>query len=313
MKQCTTNGLAFGQVITTTRICVCLAWVSLISGCRDEYREDLDYSYGVEQTWSVDELLTGEMVQFETVFWEPEDSASLRKIIVENAIVSGRDVLEIGTGTGLISVLCLENGAKSVVATDINAAAVANAAYNAAMLCPDQTLDVRQVETGKPGAFSVIKPTEKFDLVISNPPWEDGVVTKPADHAFYDPGFQLMDTLLDGLPKHLKPGGRCLLAYGNVEAIRRLQAESAKRSYGFKILDDRTLDSLEGNFLPGMLVEIRPPATFQKVDGGQFVPAIESSATQPENGESGTASENEDSDNAKASPSLNRDADADAR
>ena len=298
----------------TTRICVYLSCVFLISGCRDQYREDLDYSYGVEQTWPVDELLTGEMVQFETVFWEADDSTSLRKMIVEDAIVSGRDVLEIGTGTGLISVLCLQNGAKSVVATDINAAAVANATYNAAMLCPDQTLDVRQVEAGQPGAFSVIKATEKFDLVISNPPWEDGVVTKPADHAFYDPGFQLIDTLLDGLPNHLNPGGRCLLAYGNAEAIKRLQTEAAKRSYGFKILDDRTLDSLEGNFLPGMLVEIRPPGTFQKVQGGQFVPATESSATQPGNGESGSASENEDSDNATASPRLNGDSDGkDAR
>ena len=296
MNQCTTNCLSFGQAMMTNRLWVGLACVFLISGCRDQYREDLDYSYGVEQAWSVDELLSGEIVQFETVFWEADDSTSLRKMIVNDAIVSGRDVLEIGTGTGLISVLCLQNGAKSVVATDINPASVANATYNAAMLCPDQALDVRQVETSNPAAFAVFNETEKFDLVISNPPWEDGVVVKPADHAFYDPGFQLMDTLLDGLPNHLKPGGRCLLAYSNVEAIKRLQLESAKRSYGFKILDDRNLDSLDANFLPGMLMEIRPPSTFKQVQGGQFVPTIKPATTKPENDEAGSASENEDSD-----------------
>ena len=297
MNQCMKNCLRLGNAIAPSLACVFLTGVFSMTGCREQYREDLDYSYGVEQTWPVEDLLSGEVVQFETVFWEADDSTSLRKMIVSDAIVSGRDVLEIGTGTGLISVLCLQNGAKSVVATDINPAAVANARYNAATLCPDQALDVRQVETSNPGAFVVIKKTEKFDLVISNLPWEDGVVVKPADHAFYDPDFQLMDTLLDGLPNHLKPGGRCLLAYGNVGAIKRLQTESEKRSYGFKILDDRNLDSLDENFLPGMLVEIRPPGTFQKVQGGQFVPSI-----KPKSDEPGGVSASEEPDSTTASP-----------
>ncbi|MAI69941.1 MAG: hypothetical protein CMM01_03415 [Rhodopirellula sp.] len=251
-------------------LAVCVwSWI----GCRDRYRQDLDYSYGVEQTWPIDEIPEGEFVQFESVFWEPDDTTSLRKLISGEAIVSGRDVLEIGTGTGLISVLCLVNSAKSVVATDINHAAVANAAYNAAMLCPDQTLDVRQVDRDSPGAFAVINADEKFDLVISNPPWEDGVVAKPGDHAFYDPGFRLMDTLLDGLPLHLKPGGRCLLAYGNVLAIRRLISESEKRGFSVKVLDDRDLASLSENFLPGMLLEIRPTPVWQNVQDGDLKPS----------------------------------------
>ena len=40
-----------------------------------------------------------------------------------------------------------------------------------------KSLDVRQVDADRPSAFAVIKAGEKFDLVISNPPWEDGVVT----------------------------------------------------------------------------------------------------------------------------------------
>lgn len=253
------------------------AWSSLFVvgsflgvGCREQYRDDLDYSYGVEQTWPIDEMTDGEFVQFESVFWEPDDTISLREMICKEAIASGRDVLEIGTGTGLISVLCLANSAKTVVATDVNPAAVANAAYNAAMLCPDKSLDVRQVDADRPNAFAVIKADEKFDLVISNPPWEDGVVTKPADHAFYDPEYRLMDTLLDGLPQHLKPGGRCLLAYGNVQVIKRLLSESEKRGFAVKVLDDRDLDSLAESFLPGMLLEIRTPSVSQKVHKGEF-------------------------------------------
>jgi tRNA1(Val) A37 N6-methylase TrmN6 len=233
-------------------------------GCRQSYREDLDYSYNVQQTWEMDDLNYGEIIQFESVFWEPDDTVSLRKKILDDRIAASRDVLEIGCGTGLISILCLQNDAKSVVATDINPAAVANTQYNVAMLAPDEKLDVRQVEVDSPSAFAVIKPGEKFDLIISNPPWEDGVVAKPGDHAFYDPGFELMDSLLDGLPQHLKPGGRCLLAYGHVPAIERLLEEAKKRQFEFKVLDDRELSSLEKDFLPGMLVEIRTPLNVNK-------------------------------------------------
>ncbi len=247
------------------------AWCS--AGCQKKYREDLDYSYNVQQTWTLDDLNFGEIVQFETVFWEPDDTVSLRKMIVDDRIAAGRHVLEIGTGTGLLSILCLQGDAKHIVATDINPAAVANAKYNAAILVPDQTLEVRQVSKESPDAYAVIEEEEQFDLIISNPPWEDGVVAKPADHAFYDPGFALMDSLLDGLPAHLKPGGRCLLAYGHVPAIHRLKTEAEKRNLEFKILDDRELDSLSTDFLPGMLVEIRTPLSSSKVINGKFAPA----------------------------------------
>jgi len=240
-------------------------------GCRREYREDLDYSYRVEQTWPMDELMSEqEVVQFESVFWEPDDTVSLRERIVEDRIAAGRNVLEIGTGTGLLSILCLQNDAKSVVATDINPAAVACAKYNAAILAPEQKIDVRLVPKSDPGAYSVLGKNEKFDLILSNPPWEDGSIDKPADHAFYDPNFALMDSLLDGLPQRLTPGGRCLLAYGHRPAIERLKQEAERRGYEFKILDDRELSTLEKDFLPGMLLEIRPAANTSVVSNGGF-------------------------------------------
>ncbi len=228
----------------------------LLAGCSRQ-REDLDYSYDVVQTWEVEGLRYGQIIQFDSVFWEPDDTVSLRKLIAEDTICAGRNVLEIGTGTGLIAILCAQNGADSVVATDINPAAVANARYNSAMLAEEMEIEVRSVSKKAPGAFAVIKDKERFDLIVSNPPWEDGKISKPADHAFYDPDFALMDSLLDGLPKHLKPGGRCLLAYGHVPAIQRLRVQAKKRGYTLKVLDERDVDSLSKDFLPGMLVEIR--------------------------------------------------------
>ena len=233
-----------------------------LTGCSSGYRSDLDYEFTVKQEWQLEDFNNRILVQFDSVFWEPDDSLSLRKMIVDDAICSGRDVLEIGTGTGLIAINCVLNGADKVIATDINLAAVANAKYNAAMLAEQMPIEVRTVSKSEPGAFAVIKPSEKFDLIISNPPWEDGAIKQPADHAFYDPSFELMDSLLNGLPKHLRPSGRCLMAYGHVPAIERLLRESERRGYAVKILDDRKLDDLQKDFLPGMLVEIRLPNQF---------------------------------------------------
>ncbi len=278
----------------------------VMPGCR-KYRDDLDYDHNVVQTWPLEELNYGEIVQFESVFWEPDDTVSLRKLIVDDAMVAGRDVLEIGTGTGIISILCLQEDANRVVATDINPAAVACATYNAAILVPDRELTVRKVPTDAPQAFSVVADTEMFDVIISNPPWEDGVITKPADHAYYDPGFVLMQSLLDGLPKHLKPGGRCLLAYGHVPAIKLLKSESEKRGYEFKILDDRDLDSLTKDFLPGMLVEVRLPLSARgKVNASDGVSA--NGSENPGQQENSGGSENE-SDEARVDRDSSDDAD----
>lgn len=236
---------------------ISLALVASVWGCQRPARTDVSYDYEVFQTVQVAELPEAQLVQFDSVFWDPDDTISLRKLIHQDNIADGRSVLEIGTGTGLLSLVCLQSGAKSVVATDINPAAAANAKYNAAMLELDSNFDVRLVDPIEPSAYSVIESDERFDLILSNPPWEDGKVQRPAEHAFYDPEFALMDSVLIDLPLHLSPGGRCLLAYGHVPAITRLLTKAEELGLQSKILDDRKLEDLPKDFLPGMLIEVR--------------------------------------------------------
>lgn len=126
----------------------------------------------------------------------------------------GKSVLEIGTGTGIISVYAARLGAKRVVATDISETALKNAAENAKRFDVESVIETRLVPPSDMSAYSVIKPNEAFDIIISNPPYsldleaeKNTAVTDRGDLGF---------SIVRGLEKHLEPGGRALLFYGSL-------------------------------------------------------------------------------------------------
>ena len=206
--------------------------------------------------WAAVEGLPEEIALFNHVFWEPNDTLSLRQLLRTTDLVKGRSVLEIGTGTGIVALCCAQAGAAKVIATDINPWAIRNCMFNAKQLKFDKRIELRQVSQKSPDAWSVIGPKERFDVIVSNPPWEPGSPTRVEDFAFYDPDFQLMKSLVTNLPNHVKPNGRVFLAYGCVTAIRKLQSLTTDHGMTFTVHDDRSLDDLTENFLPGMLIEI---------------------------------------------------------
>ena len=197
------------------------------------------------------------LAQFQTVFWEAADTDSLRRWIVDQPNIAGSRVLEIGTGTGLISLLSVQQGAAKVVATDINPNALANAKYNSERLGLDAALELRKVPPDNPGPFVVIAGDERFEFIISNPPWEDGPITDLASHAFYDPNFALLDSLLETADRYLAPGGSLLLAYGAKTAVERILDRGPRLGWQVEVIDERELNTLPELFLPGMLLELR--------------------------------------------------------
>jgi release factor glutamine methyltransferase len=208
--------------------------------------------------WEWVEQLGQEIAVFETVFWEPRDTSSLREWLAGPAALEGTTVLEIGTGSGLLALCCLHEGAQRVVATDVNPSALCNTFYNAHNLGLNAGLELRRVPLDDTGAFVVIGDSEKFDYIVSNPPWEDDVPEAIDDYAYYDPGFQLLRSLLEGLEDHLEPGGKALLAYGCREAIQTVLRLAPEYELEVRVLDDRDPDYLPPTFLPGMLLEVVP-------------------------------------------------------
>jgi hypothetical protein len=97
-----------------------------------------------------------DIVVFDTVFWEPRDTKSLRTLIHETDLVRKRTVLEIGTGSGLVALCCLYAEATRVVATVVNPNALQNARYNAEMLELLDRLETRRVPLENSTAFAVL-------------------------------------------------------------------------------------------------------------------------------------------------------------
>ena len=228
-------------------------------GCDSRYREDLDYSYDVSQSWTIEEIDSGELVQFESVDFDLFASTTIRQAIAEDKVAASRDVLQIGSGTGLVASMCLLYEANSVLATDIQPAAVSNTRYNVAALAPEVGhLITRLRPASKRDAFSAIESDEKFDLIITS---------FDQRHQLGDEGSSagtktFAESFLRGLPKHLRSGGRAIIQCSHPETIAMLleisKASSLKVTSLEKDFNNRDWKSADTPLIPDVLFEVRP-------------------------------------------------------
>lgn len=130
--------------------------------------------------------------------------------LVGRTELAGKVAFDIGTGTGVLTLLPARRGAARVVATDADCRAVACARENARRLGLADAVEVRAVEPDRPF------PAGTADLIVCNPPWLPGDAPTPLDRAVYDPGGRLLTTFLDGVGGHLTPVGRAWLVLSDL-------------------------------------------------------------------------------------------------
>lgn len=124
------------------------------------------------------------------------------------------DILDVGTGSGIIPIsLAKQLPSCKFVAVDISQPALEVAKFNA------QTHEVSdRIEFRYSDLFSAIKPEEKFDFILSNPPYigEEERPTLDASVRDFEPavalfsgpkGTDLIEKILAQAPDRLKPGG----------------------------------------------------------------------------------------------------------
>lgn len=137
----------------------------------------------------------------ESVYEPAEDSLLMAKEL-ESADLQGKRVLEVGCGSGLLSIIAAKKGA-DVTAVDINPEAVAIAKTNA------ETSGVR-IQAFQSDLFSNVK--GQFDLIIFNPPYmpvEAGETD--ARYAGGPGGRDTIEKFVNQAMDHLKKDGIILL------------------------------------------------------------------------------------------------------
>lgn len=129
-------------------------------------------------------------------------------LLAENLEVEeGEKILEIGTGSGLISILAAREGAE-VTATDISSSAIECAKRNSEIAEVKERIDFRKGNLFEPIEF------EKFDLILFNPPYlpvpESENLETELENAWDGgpDGRKVIDHFLDQFPRYLSSDGR---------------------------------------------------------------------------------------------------------
>ena len=143
----------------------------------------------------------------------------------------GEKVLEIGTGSGIVSIQCALNGA-DVVCGDINPRAVALARRNAAANGVD--IDVRETDV-----YSNIE--GRFDPIVFNLPYlpveDEGELAKAWSGG--PDGLGPLPRLLEGAPEHLLPDGRVVVVVSSL--MDRAGLDKTLEGYEVKVLGELPL------------------------------------------------------------------------
>jgi HemK-related putative methylase len=139
---------------------------------------------------------------------------------LEADLLAGREVLDMGTGSGVCALFAARH-ARRVVAIDINRAAVRCAGINAVMNHLGHKVEIRHGDL-----FDAVR-DERFDLVLFNPPFLLGVPKDERDAAWRSNDAAVR--FAAGLEAHLAPRGMALLllsSFGNacesfIDELRR--------------------------------------------------------------------------------------------
>jgi release factor glutamine methyltransferase len=160
-----------------------------------------------------------------------EESLRLMKEMAEPS------VLDVGTGSGCIAIAIAKYSKPArVTAVDVSAAALEVAARNAAKHGVAERIRFLQGDL-----FAPLPAGERFDLVLSNPPYipHDDIAGLPAGVRDFEPhqaldggrdGLEVLGRLVKEAPSRLKPGGYLIVEIGSPQeapARQLIEAQSA--------------------------------------------------------------------------------------
>ncbi len=161
--------------------------------------------------------------------YPPSDDSIL---LIESLDVIPREkVLEVGCGSGVVSIHCARNGCY-VTAVDVNPRAVELARRNSVA----NGTDIRVLESDVYGNVDGV-----FDTIVFNLPYlpvdEEGLLAKAWSGG--PDGLGPLPRLLEGAPDHLIPGGRVVVVVSSLTEPRAL--EEALEGYEVRMIGEQRL------------------------------------------------------------------------
>jgi release factor glutamine methyltransferase len=163
----------------------------------------------------------------------------------ELPVPAGGSVIEVGCGTGVIALQVAKRGAATVLATDINAAAVANCRTNAERHGLSEIVTARISDI-----FSAVAPEERFDLIFWNCPYF-AAGRNDADSlecSVFDPGYESIGRYLRDARGHRSPQGRVLMSFSRTLGDQPLLAQRAQAA-GASLSTFRTREEFGGKWV----------------------------------------------------------------
>jgi release factor glutamine methyltransferase len=162
------------------------------------------------------------------VYLPQHDTWLLAKALATAGIRPGADVLDVGCGTGALSIAAARTRPRSITAVDVSRRAALAARVNTAIHGVPARVrcgDALELVAGR-----------RFDLVLANPPYVPGTTRRPRGrHRAWDAGVdgrQMLDRLCANAPLLLAPGGTLLVVHSRLcdedKTVRQLRGGGLK-------------------------------------------------------------------------------------
>ena len=145
--------------------------------------------------------------------WRPHsDAEMIVEVMARYALAADADVLDMFTGSGVLSVAAERLGARSVTAVDLSLRALGTTWFNARR-------NRAAVRVRRSNLFDALEETATFDLILANPPYYPGAaqLARRGTARAVDGGPRgraLIDAFCRQAPRRLRPGGSILIVHG---------------------------------------------------------------------------------------------------
>ena len=213
--------IIFGKKLDTSKLSV----------VRDKVLERIKTNRPVQYIMGFGYFMGEKFIVNENVLIPRDETEILVNKVVEKALLTNsNNILDIGTGSGCIACSAAKAIDGHILGVDISNEALKVAYENSKRLFLEKRVEFRQSDL-----FSKIEQNEKFDIIVSNPPYippqekenlQKEVLTEPELALFTkdEKGLEFYEKIIQAAPKYLNKNGYIMfeLGFGQSEYVKNI-------------------------------------------------------------------------------------------